>query len=164
MTAGPKVRETMGERDADPRAEAMASAARRWLGRIDETSGGHWPWPGQLGSDGSPICQVGVEGKQIGWRAGRLLWTVLVGPIPDGFVVRRTCQRDGCVNPAHARAMSRVELGRIIDTPMGRNARKVRCLNGHPLEGEGSDVYRRRSGPGRQCRQCDRERERGRGK
>lgn len=143
----------------DQRSEAVARAARRWLSRISETPDGHWPWPGQLAGDGPPICQVGIAGKPVGFRANRLLWEAIVGVVPDGHVLRSTCGYPACVNPACHEALTRVELGRRIDSPMGINARKDTCVRGHPLSGVGSDVYRRKSG-GRQCRACDRERER----
>ena len=142
----------------DQRSEAVARAARRWLSRIHETPDGHWPWPGQLLRD-DPICQVGIAGKRVGFRAHRLLWEALVGLLPDGYVLRRTCDYPACVNPACHESLSRGEFARDLDTPMGANARKDTCVRDHPLSGVGSDVYERKSG-GRQCRACDRERAR----
>lgn len=140
------------------RSEAVARAARRWMERIAETSDGHWPWPGQM-LRGDPVCQVGIDGKPVGFRARRLFWEALVGPLPGGYVLRQTCDYPACVNPACHEALARAEFARDLDTPMGANARKETCVRGHPLSGVGSDVYERKSG-GRQCRACDRERER----
>lgn len=84
---------------SDPTVDPFATTARRWIDRIEPTDDDHWPWPGQMAPDGSPLCQIGVNGKRVSYRARRLMWEVLVGPIPPGHVLRMVCEEPGCVNP-----------------------------------------------------------------
>lgn len=51
------------------------------------------------------------------WLAHRLVWSVYVGPIPDGLLVRHDCDNPCCVNLAHLR------LGTFDDNRFDRVAR-----------------------------------------
>ena len=35
------------------------------------------------------------------WRGHRLSYTILVGPIPEGYVIDHLCRNRRCYNPAH---------------------------------------------------------------
>lgn len=56
-----------------------------------------WVWNGACVSDGYGTANVG--GKQI--RAHRLSYKTFVGEIPNGLVVRHTCDNPPCINPQH---------------------------------------------------------------
>lgn len=56
-----------------------------------------WEWEG--GRDAKGYGLLGLE--RTGRRAHRLMYEVHKGPIPDGLLVRHTCDNPPCVNPAH---------------------------------------------------------------
>lgn len=56
-----------------------------------------WPWLG--GKVGRGYGKTTVEGRSA--RANRVAYTLAHGPIPDGAVVRHTCDNPPCCNPAH---------------------------------------------------------------
>ncbi len=62
-------------------------------------------WTAALRTDG--YGQQKVDGYN--WAAHRLAYTLVFGDIPEGQVVRHTCDEPRCVNPAH------LELGSFAD-------------------------------------------------
>lgn len=68
------------------------------LTRFEEDSTGCWNWQGSLTNGG--YGQTRYLGKL--WRAHRLFYTLLVGPIPNSktFVCHH-CDNPRCVNPDH---------------------------------------------------------------
>jgi hypothetical protein len=87
------------------------------------------------------------------WAAHRAAYTLLVAPIPDGLTIDHLCRNTSCVNPAHLEPVTQRENGLRGTSPAAVNARKVECVNGHPLSGDnlhiGTDGSRR-------CRICNR--------
>jgi hypothetical protein len=57
-----------------------------------------WPWNGTLTRRGYGVISRGT-GTQI--RAHRVSYVLEHGPIPDGLLVRHTCDNPRCVNPKH---------------------------------------------------------------
>lgn len=57
-----------------------------------------WDWTRSTGTSGYGQFMV-VAGKLV--RAHRVAWALINGPIPDGAVIRHTCDRPICCNPAH---------------------------------------------------------------
>jgi len=113
-----------------------------------------WDWRGRIDRDG-----YGRYGKR-GVLAHRVTWTLLVGPIPDGYHVDHLCRNKGCVNPDH---LEPVTAGtNVRRTPPGMkgrhhnrvNSRKTECMRGHPLSGQ--NLYVTPSGY-RNCKTCRRE-------
>lgn len=58
---------------------------------------GCWEWNGSRFHSG--YGQVYFEKKN--WKTHRLAYTVWVGPIPEGHVVRHKCDNPPCINPEH---------------------------------------------------------------
>ncbi len=56
-----------------------------------------WPWAGACFNQG--YGEVSHGGAR--WRAHRLVWTLVNGPIPTGLHVCHSCDNPPCCNPAH---------------------------------------------------------------
>ena len=56
-----------------------------------------WMWDGW--NSGNGYGKVWWEGK--GEMAHRVVYELLVGPIPEGLILDHTCRNRGCCNPAH---------------------------------------------------------------
>ncbi len=83
--------------------------------------------------------------------AHRVVYELLVGPIPAGLEPDHLCRRRWCVNPRHLEPVTRrVNLLRGPTTWAAKNASKTHCLRGHPLAGKNLVVTR----TGRMCKAC----------
>lgn len=78
--------------------------------------------------------------------AHRIVYELLVGPVPGGLQIDHLCRNRACVNPQH---MEPVTLGENVLRGIGPtaiNARKTRCVRGHK--------YSHRDKNQRFCREC----------
>lgn len=109
-----------------------------------------WVWLGPFKQhSGYGMCSTGSrkDGSHRYWRAHRLVYSVLVGPIPDGLTLDHLCRNESCVNPEHLEPVTmRENLIRGTGFVAG-NVRKTHCPQGHPY-----DVLRRDGARG--CRRC----------
>lgn len=91
-----------------------------WTERLHiEALGPCWDWNG-------PVFRGGygrVKFQYKSWSAHRLAFTVWVGPIPEGQVVRHRCDNRMCIRPIH------LELGTTQDNVQDRYERG-RCARG----------------------------------
>lgn len=83
-----------------------------------------WPWLGAIDAKG--YGNVWADGRS--WKAHRLSYTLLTGPIPDGLELHHTCRNPPCVNPDHLQPVTHAEH-------MGLR-RKERCVRGHEFRGD----------------------------
>lgn len=72
--------------------------------RCNLTEAGCWEFRGfrhfsRAWKGGSGYGSMACRGKN--WRTNRLAFTLAKGPIPDGLVVRHTCDNQCCCNPDH---------------------------------------------------------------
>lgn len=89
--------------------------------------------------------------------AHRVAYEQMYGPIPDGLVIDHLCRVGLCVNPFHLEAVTD-EVNILRGNGAGaRNARKTHCPRQHELAG---DNLINRSNGRRECRRCNRERQR----
>jgi hypothetical protein len=118
--------------------------------RILESASGCWLWLGQKNSKGYGRVQV----AKVMRAAHRVIYELLVGPIPKCLSVDHLCRVRNCVNPAHMDLVTtRVNVLRG-QGHTAANARKTACKRGHPLGG--ANLYVDRLGH-RRCRICTRE-------
>lgn len=131
---------------------------QRVLARIEKTDG-CWNWTGYLVDGYGQIHESREKGKRRRGRgAHRVVYELLVGPIPVGMELDHLCRNTKCVNPTHLEPVSHAENIRWSDNPAGRNSRKTHCVNGH--EFTEANTYRIHGN--RFCRICRREHQRGR--
>ena len=68
---------------------------------------GCWVWNGSLTEDGyGKVVFHGVSGTP---RAHRVLYELLVGPIPQGLQLDHLCRNRACVNPEHLEPVTNKE-------------------------------------------------------
>jgi HNH endonuclease len=103
----------------------------------------HWEWTGTIHRGTGYGC-FRVPGHQL--LAHRVVWELLVGPIPEGLTldhIKERCDLRSCVKvladehgPAHLEPVTRGENSLRGDGPTARNARKTHCPAGHPYDPE----------------------------
>lgn len=75
---------------------------------------GCWLW---TGSTSKGYGQLSTWGGEQNYKAHRLAWELMNGPVPDGLVVRHKCDNPRCVNPSH------LEVGTQKDNSMDTSRR-----------------------------------------
>lgn len=124
---------------------------------------GCWEWRDAL-VDGEGYIRITIGQSAV--NVHRLVYQVLVGPIPDGCLVDHTCHvpeecpggrncpHRQCVNPAHLAA---VPQGQNSGAERSSRVRPEECKWGHEFTEENTYVDKRGS---RYCRECMRRRQR----
>lgn len=80
-------------------AERKQDPMARLGERVTRLPSGCWQYGDHLDEYGAFIL-----GRQ--QYAHRVVYEILVGPIPEGFVIHHECEHRGCVNPQHLLALS----------------------------------------------------------
>jgi hypothetical protein len=113
-------------------------------------SEGCWLWGGPPASTG--YGQVRWEGRPR--HTHRLVYELLVGPVPEGLVLDHKCRTRLCVNPEHLEPVTHREniLRGVGLTAV--HARKTHCPAGHAYSPSNTRIY----GGKRHCLACQRER------
>ena len=98
---------------------------RSWFWDLFEV-GDCWEWQGSTSRGG--YGQVRYNGQH--WNVYRLVWTMLVGDIPEGMQVDHLCMNRTCANPDHLEVVEKDEnLARMRKSRGRKNKR--RCHRGH---------------------------------
>lgn len=140
--------------------------AKRILGKflVDD---GCWEWTASKNPAG--YGQISTGRGQPPAKAHRVLYELLVGPIPEGLTIDHLCRNRGCVNPSHLEPVTRGEnVRRGIGGQMARErkAAQTHCHREHEFTPENTYLQHLSSGSvARKCRACHamRERDRRRG-
>lgn len=115
----------------------------------------HWPWQGEIGAQGYAKAYIYRDDRRVKAQAHRVVYELLVGPIPEGFVLDHVCEDTTCVRPAHMEPKTQREnLMRSTKTVNVINAAKTHCDNGHSFDEKNTyiDVWGHRA-----CRSCKRD-------
>lgn len=111
---------------------------------------GCWIWIGSKNAKG--YGTTGSWGNGEGTLAHRRVFEMFSGSkIREGATLDHLCHNKECVNPSHLEVVSRAENTRR------HYALQMACKNGHAFTPENT-YYRQRGG--RDCRACNRERQR----
>lgn len=108
-----------------------------------------WEWQGP--DNGVGYGKIKVDGDFL--YAHRYGYELFVGEIPDGLVIDHLCRNPSCVNPWHLEPVTQ-----RINSQRGSRATRTHCVNGHPYNEANTYIYPKTGH--RQCRACNRERER----
>lgn len=80
---------------------------------------------------------TGTRGRVASYYAHRVMYTHIVGPIPDGLTIDHLCRVHNCVNPAHLEPVTLYEnIQRRVYPPRTRpevtvHVRATVCAKGH---------------------------------
>lgn len=114
------------------------------IGDYVERSDACWLWLGTRDKYGYGRITRGAHGR----LAHRVVYEMLVGPIPAGKHLHHECHAPACVNPEHLRPLSNAEHQELHGTEI------THCLRGHPYDE--SNTYRHPRHGRRMCRACHR--------
>lgn len=124
----------------------MAKALLDRIGTKLLVGDGCWEWTGVRTSDGYGQIYGRMQ------MAHRVMYELLVGPIPEGLELDHLCRNPWCVRPDHLEPVTtRENVLRGVGIS-AVNARKTECLKGHSLSGENLYLHRGK----RRCRTCRR--------
>lgn len=118
------------------------------LTRIAAGPNGCCLWTGPVDTHG-----YGRHGKPV---AHRVIYELIVGPIPDGLELDHLCRVPRCVNPHHLEPVTHAENVRrgMAGSVNGARLRaKTHCKRGHQFTSENTYVYPNGE---RECRTCAR--------
>ena len=132
----------------------------RLLLQVPKDGTGCLQWLGYIGPDGyGKYCTKLKDGRVRTLPAHRLVYEVLVAPIPAGFYPDHLCRNRACVNPSHIEIVTLRENTLRGVGPTAQNARMTECKNGHSFSPE--NTYIDKLGR-RNCKPCHRVDARGR--
>jgi len=110
---------------------------------------GCWEWTAGHMKGGYGI--VRVDGRQC--LAHRVIYELLVGPIPEGKELDHLCRNTGCVRPSHLEPVKHRENVLRGEGLAARQAKQTHCGKGHLLSGSNLRMQGRK----RVCRRCNME-------
>lgn len=132
--------------------------AERVWNKIEKTET-CWIWTGAKDGHGyGRIASTKMDPGPRRWcGVHRVVYEIMVGPIPDGMVLdhlREICGNVACCNPAHLEPVTQREnLQRSPDTLSGKEARRTHFKCGHSKSSENITW----DNGSRRCKPCRRE-------
>lgn len=128
-------------------AKKLISDLERFFSKLRFEDGGCWAWNGRLDKDGyGRQFKVGsrTDNTRRLVRPHRFIFSLLIGPIPEGLVIDHLCRNRACQNPFHMEPVTPLE-----NHARGLRAKALVCPKGHRIEGDNEAA----SG-GIRCRIC----------
>jgi HNH endonuclease len=119
----------------------------RVLGKTVIRPNGCVEWTGGTFQSGYGRISVNAKGR----RVHRVVYELLVGPIPEGLTLDHLCRNLICCAPAHLEPVADRENILRGEAPPAVNARKTHCPQGHPYSV--GNTCRDKHGK-RSCRKC----------
>ncbi len=129
--------------------------------RIDKTSE-CWIWKGKIDYTGYGSFGMRENGVSRTRAAHKIVYEVLVGPIPDGMQLDHDCHDPTicvdncphrlCVNPSHLAIVTPRQNVLRSNGIAAKNAVKMHCLNGHAFDEANTYIDRKKGS--RLCRKC----------
>jgi hypothetical protein len=114
-----------------------------------------WSWTDVLSEDGYAYLGIGGR-KGRKFLVHRLLYELVIGPIPDGKDLDHCCRNRYCVRPDHQEPVTRRENLLRGKTITAAHAAATHCSQGHPFDIFNTGFYRNQ----RYCRTCQNTRRR----
>jgi hypothetical protein len=109
-----------------------------------------WIWQGPVNGGGYGIyCSETLVRSHT--RAHRLMYELLVGPIPDGLTLDHLCRVRRCVNPSHLEPVTIRENSLRGESPHVKLHRTNKCIRGHEFD---AVVYRSSGKIQKYCKTC----------
>lgn len=113
-----------------------------------------WEWTAWRNRKGYGSLSLPKQGGgQIKCMAHRVLYELLIGPIPEGAQLDHLCRNRGCVRPSHLEPVTCKENLMRGETHAARLAARTHCDNGHEFSAENTII---RKDGARRCRECNR--------
>lgn len=138
--------------DADLAMGLWTNTVERIISRFVEKTDTCWLWKGKKDYG---YGRVGMNGTH--YRAHRLIYESVKGPVPNGMVLDHLCRNRACVNPDHLEPVTVRENNIRGVSPIAENAKKTHCQRGHPLSGDNLYEYQFKGNPWRGCKECRRD-------
>lgn len=129
----------------------------RVMSKVDKNGpNGCWLWTASIKAEG--YGQVRRPDGRTGY-AHRVVYELLVGPIPEGLELDHLCRVRACVNPEHLEPVTHEENVRRATPWIKANnfqSTKTHCPRGHEYTPENTYLKRSKDGIVRRiCRSCD---------
>jgi|GEM_PF-5842091 len=140
---------TASERTPETNKHPLAGYEERLWAKVILV-GDCWLWTAGCSTDSYGRFNPNGETQQ----AHRVVYKLLIGPIPSGKVLRHMCHVTLCVNPWHT--VPSTDKENLYDSDITWaviNARKTTCPNGHPYDAVKNCV----DGKRRRCSICHNE-------
>jgi len=125
----------------------------RIASKIAVMEDGCWVWTAALNNGGYGL--VRLDGRTR--RAHRVVYELLVGPIPEGLELDHLCRNHACVNPDH---LEPVTHGENIRRGLNGFALRGLCRSGRHDITDPANIYLFPGAGRRTCRPCKCERDR----